>query len=249
MAGTAETLTGLLRRWRLAGLLTVLGAVAGLGYTLVSQPVYAAKAYVAVVAQNPSDTTAVSYAQAYARIAGQGEALSVAASASNGAVSVSELRHYVRASSSPDAPVIEVTGTAGSASRAADLANLMARGLVSTANRHSADTRMKLFVVSAATSPADPTSPQPPLDIAVGAAVGLMIGWLAVLAGAGRAGPNASQDLPASVRGATPAGAATRSNLPRWTERAPAAGHASPAVLGRWEGAGPYDSRDSRASR
>ncbi len=176
MAGKAQIMTRLVR-WLLLGLVTALGALAGLGYVLLSHPVYTAKAYVLVVAQNPGDSTsAVSYAQAYARIAGQGEALNAAAAASNGAASVSELRSQVRASTSPDAPVIEVTGSAGSARHAADLANLVAIGLVNTANDHSADTRMRLTVLSAAIPPADPASPRPALDIAVGAAMGLLLG-------------------------------------------------------------------------
>ncbi|HEX2773060.1 MAG TPA: Wzz/FepE/Etk N-terminal domain-containing protein, partial [Micromonosporaceae bacterium] len=178
----AEKRSTLVRRWWLIGLFTALGAVAGLGYALLTPPEYTAKAYVAVVAQNAGDSMAVSYAQAYARIAGQGDALHAAAEASNGTASVKQLRRGVLASASPDAPVIELTGTAGSAERAADLVNLLADGLVRTANSHTSDTRMRLALLSAAVPPADPTSPQLPLAVAVGAAVGLLLGGLAFLA-------------------------------------------------------------------
>jgi capsular polysaccharide biosynthesis protein len=188
MAGAAETMTRLVRRWWLTGLLTILGALAGLGYALASDPVYTAKAYVVVIAQNRSDNVAVSYAQAFARIADQGAALNAAAEASNGTESVSELRRQVRASASPDAPVIELTGSAVSARRAADMANLVADGLVTTANSHAADTRLRLTVLSTAVSPADPTSPHLALSVAVGAAVGLLLGGLAMLAQASRSG-------------------------------------------------------------
>jgi capsular polysaccharide biosynthesis protein len=186
MAGIAELLTELIRRWWLTVLLVALGACVGLGYAQLSEPVYAAKAYVVVVAQNPGDSTsAVGYAQAYARIAGQGGALDVAAS--TGAATVEEISRQVRASTSPDAPVIEITGSDDSAARAADLANLVADALIRTANRRSAETRMTLTLLGEAVPPADPVSPRPVLNVAVGAATGLVLGGLAVLAGAGRA--------------------------------------------------------------
>jgi capsular polysaccharide biosynthesis protein len=217
MASTAETLTRLVRRWWLMVLLTALGAAAGFGYVQLSHPVYAAKAYVVVVAQNPGDTTAVSYAQAFARIAGQGDTLNAALTASNGSASMAELRRAVQTSTSPDAPVIEVTGSAGSSRHAADLANLVANGLVTTGNGHTRDTRMKLILLSAAVPPADPASPQPVLDVAVGAAMGLLLGGLALVAGAGTAGGGASQRQPAPVRREprfTAGGGFSRAGLP-----------------------------------
>ncbi|SRR6266568_57446 len=241
MAGKAQIMTRLVR-WLLLGLVTALGALAGLGYVLLSHPVYTAKAYVLVVAQNPGDSTsAVSYAQAYARIAGQGEALNAAATASNGAASVSELRSQVRASTSPDAPVIEVTGSAGSARHAADLANLVAIGLVSTANDHSADTRMRLTVLSAAIPPADPASPRPALDIAVGAAMGLLLGGLALLAGPGRGGADTGRVRRTTVNRTEPAEGAAVPEMWRWTGRAPVTVAPAAAVLNRPEKAGPND--------
>jgi capsular polysaccharide biosynthesis protein len=229
MATLAETLNALVRRWWLIGLLTLVGSLAGLGYALLSPATYTARAYVVVVAQTPGDTTAVSYAQAYARIAGQGEVLSAAASAGNGAASPTELRRDVHAATSPDAPVIEVSGSAGSARHAADLANLVANGLVSTANDHGSDTRMKLSVLSAAVPPTDPVSPQPVLDVAVGAATGLLLGGLALLAGAGRtaqAEPGrrtatpADQTPPPPDRHGEPADGVAVLDAQRWTGRA-----------------------------
>jgi capsular polysaccharide biosynthesis protein len=202
MAGIAELLTELIRRWWLTALLVALGACVGLGYAHLSEPVYAAKAYVVVVAQNPGDSTsAVGYAQAYARIAGQGGALDAAAS--TGAATVKDLSRQVRASTSPDAPVIEITGSAGSAARAADLANLVADALIRTANRRSVETRMTLTLLGEAVPPADPVSPRPVLDIAVGAATGLVLGGLAVLAGGGRGASRATRrdDAPQPPQG------------------------------------------------
>jgi capsular polysaccharide biosynthesis protein len=187
MAGAAEILRELVRRWWLVGVLVVAGALAGFGFAAATTPTYTSKAYVVVVAQNPGDnTSAVSYAQAYARIAEQGDVLDAAVTASKGTTSVAELRRQVRASSSPDAPIIEITGSASSPGKAADLANLVAGGLITTANRHGTDTRITLALLSRAAPPADPSAPHRTADVAVGAAVGLLLGGLAVLAGAGR---------------------------------------------------------------
>jgi len=180
-------LVQLVRRWWLAAALVGLGALAGLIYALVSPPVYTARAYVVVVAQNPDDSgSAISYAQAYSRIAVQGDVLGRAA---GGGAATTELRRQVRTSSSPDAPVIEVVGSARTADRAATLSNLVANSLVDTANERASDTRMRLSLLSQASPPADPTSPRLALDVAVGAAAGLLLGGLAVLVGAGKTNP------------------------------------------------------------
>jgi capsular polysaccharide biosynthesis protein len=165
MAMAADIRNTATRRWGILVLLTLLGAAVGLAYALIRPPEYTAKAYVAVVAENAGDSSAVSYAQAYSRIASQGDALQTAADASGGSTSVQDLRRSVLASASPDAPVIELTGTAGSPERAADLVNLVANGLTKTANTHTGDTRMRLAPLSAAAPPADPTSPQLPLAL------------------------------------------------------------------------------------
>src|SRR5512133_1362294 len=175
MAMAADLRNTATRRWGVLVLLTVLGAVAGLAYALLRPPEYTATAYLAVVAENPGDSSAVSYAQAYSRIAGQGGALQAAADASGGSASLQELRRSVLAAASPDAPVIELTGTADSADRAANLVNLVANSLTKTANTHTGDTRVRVALLSAAVPPADPTSPQLPLAVAVGAAAGLLL--------------------------------------------------------------------------
>ena len=103
-AGTSHRLG----RWWLVGGLMAVGALIGLAYGLLRPPVYAAKAYVvAVSSESGGGSTAVSYAQAYARIAGQDEVLATAAG--TGGATPDELRRSVRASSSPDAPIIEIT--------------------------------------------------------------------------------------------------------------------------------------------
>lgn len=220
---------GLVRRWWLIGTFIVLGAVAGLAYGLLRPPVYAAKAYVVVVAQNSGDSTAVSYAQAYARIAGQGEVLATAASASNGTATPAELRSAVRASSSPDAPIIEITGSGRPAGHSADLANLVANALTGTANRSSADTRVRLVLVSAAVAPVDPASPRPPLDVAVGAAAGLLLAGLAMLGRSGRTVAGGDQRYMPVETEAGPVDGTGTPDSRRWIGTAPALPRPRPA--------------------
>ena len=216
------------RRWGLLVLLTVLGAVVGLAYALIRPPEYMAKAYLAVVAENPGDNSAVSYAQAFSRIAGQGEALQAAADASAGSASVQELRRSVLAAASPDAPLIELTGAADSAERAANLVNLVANGLTKTANTHTADTRVRVALLSAALPPADPTSPQLPLAVAVGAAAGLLLGGLAFLGRGERSpdrpgGPQAAETTSFDPTGAAQsADGSVMQRLTSWRAKAPA---------------------------
>ena len=187
MASAANILTRLVRLWWLTALLAVLGALAGLGYALLTPPTYVARAYVIVVASNPAESpAAVSYAQAYTRIVPQAGVINAAVTAGNG-VSAAELRRSVRAAGSPDSPVIEITGSSDTAGRAADDANSVAGALVTTATAHASTTRMKLTVISSASPPAAPASPRPPLNVAIGAAVGILLGGLAVLTGTDRA--------------------------------------------------------------
>jgi capsular polysaccharide biosynthesis protein len=171
--------------------LTVLvGGTAGYVYSRKAPPNYAARAYVVVTATDPGDAqTAVNFAQAYARVAGQGDVLSLAVTASGGKITVDELAAGVQASSSPDAPMIEVTGSAVNATKAALIANSVANGLIATAAKQSTTTRMTLSMLSAAVPPTTVTSPpRPRIGAAIGAAGGLLLGLLALLAGIGRVG-------------------------------------------------------------
>jgi capsular polysaccharide biosynthesis protein len=229
---TGHILTRLVRLWWLTALLAVLGALAGFGYGHLTPPTYVARAYVVVVATDPSESTsAVSYAQTYARVALQGDVVDSAAA--SGQVPRSELRQDVQATGSPDAPVIEITGSSGTADRAATLANLMSAGLVSTANEHSTSTRMKLTMLSSATPPTSAASPKPILNAAVGAAVGILLGGLVALAGADRAsatGRGRREDGEPAGRPEDPDGGRPARNVA--VARIPADGDRPPVVMG-----------------
>src|SRR5690348_9048623 len=102
----------LVRRFGLLLLLTLIGAGAGAAYAAVKTPTYTAKSYV-VANGDPGDAnTALNFAQAYGRIATSGAILDQAAVALGS--DQSGLRQ-VTASTSPDAPMIEIVATGTSA--------------------------------------------------------------------------------------------------------------------------------------
>jgi capsular polysaccharide biosynthesis protein len=177
-----EILKHLVRRFGLLVLLTVIGAIAGAAYAGVKTPTYQAKAYVVVTAEAGEGPAAISFAQAYGRVATKGPAAERAAATLGGTRELNQ----VTASTSPDAPVIEIIATHPNAARAAVVANAVAQGLVDFAATRKAETRVGASMLATATAPTDPSSPKPPLEIAVGAAAGLLIAGLAALAGVGR---------------------------------------------------------------
>jgi capsular polysaccharide biosynthesis protein len=175
------------RTWVLS-LTVAVGFTAGYAYARLAPPNYTARAYVVVVAADSGDAgAAVNFAQAYARIAGQGDVLGLAVGTTNGTTTMDELARDVRAASSPDAPMIEVTASATSGPRAALLANAVANGLIATAAKQGTTTRMSLSMLSVAIPPTDVTSPpRPRIGAAIGAGAGLLLGILVLLAGADR---------------------------------------------------------------
>ncbi|MEV4703389.1 Wzz/FepE/Etk N-terminal domain-containing protein [Actinoplanes sp. NPDC049316] len=178
-----EILPRLVRRFGLLLLLTVVGGAAGAAYAALKTPAYTAKAYVVAIG-NPGDSiAALNFAQAYGRIATSGPVL-VQARARLGADASGLDR--VTAATSPDAPVVEITATGPDARHTTDVANAVAGALADYGSLRSSDTKVGLSLLAGATVPERPSSPRPPLELAVGAAGGLLIGGLGALAGVGR---------------------------------------------------------------
>ena len=180
MSELRQSARQLARRWLPVVLAVPLGAVAGAGYATVAHPVYAANSYVVVVPQNPGEgATAVNFAQAYGRLAGQPQVLAGAATATGR--TVSSLEALVHGTTSPDAPVIEITGTGPKPKDAVLSADAVAKSLVAFANTSSAETGVKLVPLAAAAEPEQPTTPSKQLDVAVGGAAGVLIGALVMM--------------------------------------------------------------------
>ncbi len=185
-----EILRHLVRRFGLLVLLTLLGAAAGGVYGALKTPSYTAQAYVVVTGQPGEPNVAVNFAQAYGRIVSTGPVADKAAAALGSSKDLTQ----VTASTSPDTPVIEITATGTDAARTAAVANAVAQALVDVGTARKDQTRVTVSILASASVPASPTSPKPPLELAVGAAAGLLVGGLAVLAGVGK--PRTSADRP-----------------------------------------------------
>lgn len=143
MSELVQNATKFAKRWWPVAVAVPLGAMAGAGYAVVSPPVYAANSYVVVVPQNTGEgAVAVNFAQAYGRLAGQPQVLSVAAAESGH--SASELASLVHGTTSPDAPVIEVDGSGAHPQDAVRTADAVAKALVAFANTSTASTGVKL---------------------------------------------------------------------------------------------------------
>jgi uncharacterized protein involved in exopolysaccharide biosynthesis len=200
MAAPADLLGRLLRQAAVLAIMVLLGGGAGVLYARLTTPTYVADAHVVVLPAPPSDdTTAVKFAQAYGRIATEPAVLAAASSTVRGG-SPDDLRRQLRVSTSPAAPLVQLTGSAPTAQRAAEVANEVATALVSFGNARSSQTRVRLAMFAEASPPAQPSSPNQPLDIAVGAAAGLLVGALAVTAGVGASrSARRGEDYPAAA--------------------------------------------------
>ncbi|GAA3220920.1 hypothetical protein [Actinocorallia longicatena] len=165
--------------WRFgtAAALLVLGVVAGTVYGLLSPRVYAANADVIVVAdKDPGSPVAVNFAQVYGRLATQSGALRSATAAI--LPSSVDLAEHVKASASPETPLIRLGARADSPYRAVAYANTAASALVTFANTHRAETGVHLVMMNQAVESPRPVSPGLMLSVLIGGASG---GLLAVL--------------------------------------------------------------------
>jgi len=218
-----EILRRLVRRFGLLILLTLIGGIAGAVYSAVKTPTYTAKAYVVAIGDKGDPISALNFAQAYGRVATSGPLLAMAG-ATLGANRTGLTQ--VTASTSPDAPVIEITATGPAAKHTADLANAVANALADYGTARKDETHVSLALLAGATTPQRPSSPQPPLELVVGAAAGLLIGGLAVLAGVGRSSATRDQAAPEQTEST-----AVRVEVAEVDEPA-----AQPAEFGRYTG-------------
>ncbi|MFI1284417.1 lipopolysaccharide biosynthesis protein [Streptomyces sp. NPDC020858] len=164
----------------------LLGLAAGGAYGVLKAPEYAATSYVVAV---PDDTTepatALGFAQAYARIATSSSTLAYAQPRAG--IGARQLRTQVRAETSPESPMIAITGTSKSPAEAADIANAVADALSLSSNQAAKNTGVQLLLFNQAVAPSDPASPSAPISGAVGMCAGGLLGGLWLLARPGRA--------------------------------------------------------------
>ncbi len=166
--------------WWPLPLCALLGTVCGVSYGVLKTPEYTATSYVvAVPAKGTEPGAALGYAQAYGRITTSESTLAYARVAAG--VSPRALRSQVRTETSPDSPMIAITGTATKPAVAADIANAVADAVFVSSNHVSKNTGVKLLVFSQAIAPAEPASPSAGISAAVGGSAGGLVGGLALL--------------------------------------------------------------------
>jgi capsular polysaccharide biosynthesis protein len=163
--------------WPLAGCL-LLGLLGGAAHVLLAEREYAASGQVLV--SGPEPETALGFAQAYGRVATDGAVLTTAHT--DAGVTVHQLRDRVRAATSPDAPLIEITGTAPRPTDAARAANAVARALIAHGNDATPGTGTELALLTEASPNATPVAPSPFVSLVTGSCAGALTGTLILLA-------------------------------------------------------------------
>ncbi|MER6913691.1 lipopolysaccharide biosynthesis protein [Streptomyces sp. NPDC000594] len=171
---------GAVLRWWPLPVCAFAGAAAGVGYGVVVPPQYAATSYVvAVPTKDAPAGAALGFAQAYGRIATSDSTIAYARVAAGLPAKV--LRTRVRAETSPDSPMIAITGTSRRPAEAADIANAVADAVFVSGNQVTKSTGVQLVGFSQAIPPREPVSAGPRLGAVVGCAAGGLIGGLVLL--------------------------------------------------------------------
>ena len=205
---------GFLPAWWPLPACVLLGAAGGLAYGLLTPPQYAATGYVMVAAEKGTDpSAAIGYAQSYGRLATSDSTLSYARGAAG--ESVRELRTHVRSETSPDSPMIAVTGTSADPGRAADIANAVTEALAVSGGHVAADTHVKLLEFTHAVSPVVPESPSVPVGAAVGASAGGLLGGLVLLVRPRAGGRSVPVQVPGPAQSESPTAATDERELVR----------------------------------
>lgn len=177
------TLTGralaAIGRWWPQGCAVALGVSSGLLYTVLTEQVYTAQAYVVVVADDRTDIDqTTNFAQAFTRIATQPGIMTSALRPGLPARTIGQLQKSVRVSASPDAPLISLTANAPKAAQSALQANALAQALITYAGMHAGDTGVRIASLSQAAPPEEPSGPNQYLNVAVGGVAGALVGGL-----------------------------------------------------------------------
>ncbi|MFA1546734.1 Wzz/FepE/Etk N-terminal domain-containing protein [Actinomadura chokoriensis] len=182
-------LAAFLRRFGLSVAFVLAGLLGGLGYALFAPTTYTATAFVLVVenGNGESGPAAVSFAQAYGRLAPLPETLA------NSSIPLppheaGDTRDHIQASTSPDTPLIRLAGSARTPRAAAAFANAAADALVRYGTLHRADTGVRVALMTLAQPPAEPSSPNLPLGVAAGTGSGVLLAGLSAAVMSGRRG-------------------------------------------------------------
>jgi hypothetical protein len=184
-----------LRPWLTVTASILVGGVLGVLVHAVVPTDYSTSAYVIVTptAADPDSSAALRYTQALGRLVADPTTLQGASQTSR--IPWGDLAHIVRARTSPDAPLIEVTATSTSPDVSARAANGVTTSFVSLLNGRSDDTHVRLSVLAAAPVPPEPSSLSWRGAALIGLGAGLLVGGILVgVRREGRAVPEQRRD-------------------------------------------------------
>ncbi|MFJ6699570.1 lipopolysaccharide biosynthesis protein [Streptomyces sp. NPDC091272] len=158
----------------------LLGALFAGTYGMLQEPEYRSTGYlIASPVAGATPDSALGYAQAYGRITTSDSTLAYASATAG--VPATSLRAMVQTETSPDSPMIAITGTSDRPARAADIANAVADALLTSSNGMSKSTGVKLVNFSRAVAPLASATQSVPLTAAVGVCAGGLVGGLVLL--------------------------------------------------------------------
>ncbi|MFE2378990.1 lipopolysaccharide biosynthesis protein [Streptomyces sp. NPDC059398] len=205
--------------WWPLPLCALVGVAGGASYSALAAPQYAATSYVVAAPAKGSDpATALGFAQAYGRISTSTSTLAAAQRAAG--VPARTLGRHVRTETSPESPMIGVTGTATRPGKAADIANAVAGAITTGGNGAAASTGVRLVLFSKAVAPSAAVSPSAPVSIAVGGCAGGLVGALVLLVRPRRRQWNPGTAVPAPAQAAGPDALAEPGRPAQLTEHA-----------------------------
>ncbi|MGY1786723.1 Wzz/FepE/Etk N-terminal domain-containing protein [Geodermatophilus sp. SYSU D00698] len=200
------------RGWWVIAALTVLGALAGLAFTLATTPVYTAQAtvYVSVSGdESPTDLStgqsfATQRALTYADLAETRTVLERAAAGLGDGTDADDLRASVSATPREGTSLIDVGASGSDPNAVVARADAVATALTTEAPLLDAlgpTSPVRLTVVQGAETPEAPEAPRPRNNLLIGIAVGLVLGVAAVVvADALSTRIRSTTDLPPSPR-------------------------------------------------
>ncbi|MET9702955.1 lipopolysaccharide biosynthesis protein [Streptomyces griseus] len=195
-----RTVLARLPHWWPLPFCVLIGTASGLSYGALAADRYEATSYAMAVAEGETDpSAALGYAQSYGRLTTSDATLSYAQGAAG--EPVRELRSHVRSETSPDSPMIAVTGTSEDRRRAADIANAVIEAVIVSSGHVADDTGVKLIKFTHAMTPDRPVSPSVPLGGVVGAATGGLLGGLVLLVRPRRAARPVAAQVPGPTAG------------------------------------------------
>jgi capsular polysaccharide biosynthesis protein len=157
-------------------LLPVLCGLAGYAVSVATPPRYTAEAYVLITATGDAgDVTPGDISQAVARVA---TSESVIAAADSDDLILAAREDKLTSSASPDAPLVELSATATSASDAAALANDLARAVEVHMATNAGVDEVRAGTFASASAPAEPSSPSVLVSVVAGVALGFLLAFV-----------------------------------------------------------------------